>query len=431
VATDSQNRTIVAGTFSTSPGQVTDFGNGHTATSTGGRDVFIAAYDLSGACVLLITFGGSGDDIAYGVAVDTADNIIVTGSFQQTTDFTGNGNGTQNVTKLTSAGAIDIFVAKYSSAGSLSWVKGYGSVGNDSGLCVEVDRRVGQNNAIVIGAYFQDTVDFGSGFVLSSSGNSIDIVLLKLTSGGVATWAKAYGSTSDEYVNALCIDKDGNIGITGQATGSTDLGGGAIARAGIFVAKYSGATGNFIWGDVKGNGGLNSGNGITTDQITGNFILTGGFHDGVDFGGGTLGGLGIGGIFFAMYDTAGIWKWAISTGGGNDFGYSVALDSVGNLVFSGVCLTAMNFGYGPKYGNGYYLVRMSLNLTHITPFFNNADANALQRSQGGTSAGQGIAFDSVGHFLTAGWFQDSITFNASTSLNRSGSKDGFIAQYNK
>ena len=96
------------------------------------------------------------------------------------------------------------------------------------------------------------------------------------------------------------------------------------------------------------------------------------------------------------------------------------------LALTGVSLNGMNMGYGWVYGTGYFLANFTISGTS-SPVF-----KRLQRSSTGVSAGTGIAFDSTGHVLTAGWFQTGITLGDGASvLAGAGSKDAFLAQYSK
>lgn len=68
-----------------------------------------------------ITFGGTGTDYGHGIALDTAGNIHVTGTFGGTVDF-GAGD-------VTSAGSYDGFVVKLNSAGQAVVAGGGGGGG--------------------------------------------------------------------------------------------------------------------------------------------------------------------------------------------------------------------------------------------------------------------------------------------------------------
>ena len=84
-------------------------------TSAGLVDIFVSKLDASGDPVWTRTMGSAGSDQALGIALDSSGNAYTTGSFEGVVDFDP---GTA-LLNLTSAGLIDIFVSKLSSAGSL------------------------------------------------------------------------------------------------------------------------------------------------------------------------------------------------------------------------------------------------------------------------------------------------------------------------
>ena len=73
--------------------------------SAGQLDVFLAKFDPSGASLFASQFGTPFNDTGFGIAVDSGDNVFITGS------TVGNLDG--NI----SAGLSDIFLAKFNSAG--------------------------------------------------------------------------------------------------------------------------------------------------------------------------------------------------------------------------------------------------------------------------------------------------------------------------
>ena len=78
-------------------------------TSAGYGDIFISKLDASGNFVWANAMGGSGGEESYSIALDGSGNVYATGVFSDTADFDP-GAGVAN---LTSAGGLDIFVAKY------------------------------------------------------------------------------------------------------------------------------------------------------------------------------------------------------------------------------------------------------------------------------------------------------------------------------
>ena len=110
IATDGAGNSLVTGQF----GGTATFGPGEpnetSMTSAGSGDIFVAKYDPSGALLWAKRAGGIGHQRGNGIATDGAGNSLVTGGFWGTATFDP---GESNETSLTSAGGLDIFVAKY------------------------------------------------------------------------------------------------------------------------------------------------------------------------------------------------------------------------------------------------------------------------------------------------------------------------------
>ena len=120
VAVDGSGNVHVTGYF----GRTVDFGAGNV-TSAGSYDVFVTKLNSSGAHQWTNTYGDSLTDYGWGLALDTAGNVHVTGHFQNTVDF-----GTGDVT---SAGDSDVFVVKLNSAGQAVVAPGGGDGGGGGG----------------------------------------------------------------------------------------------------------------------------------------------------------------------------------------------------------------------------------------------------------------------------------------------------------
>jgi hypothetical protein len=128
--------------------------------SAGGKDIWIAKLDTNGNWLWVHRAGGTGEDVAYGLAIDSSDDLYVTGYFQNEVVF--------GATTLTANGGIDIFVAKEDNAGDWMWLwaKQAGGTDNDFGGALALDSA---GNAILTGG-FQSTIHFGPS-ELTSSGN--------------------------------------------------------------------------------------------------------------------------------------------------------------------------------------------------------------------------------------------------------------------
>jgi len=251
-----------------------DLGGGNLV-SAGGFDIFVAKYNSSGVHQWSQRFGSTSDDNGKSIAVDVSGNLIVTGAFQGTVDF-GGGN-------LVSAGAADIFLAKYNTSGVHQWSQRFGGTGNDGGAGIAVDVS---GNLIVTGS-FQGTMDLGGGNLVSAGAH--DIFLAKYDASGVHQWSERFGSTGNDIADAPALDGAGNVFVTGYFDGTVNFGGGNLVSAGssdIFLAKYN-VSGAHQWSQRFGDSIQDFGNGVAVDGL-GRAIAVGGFDGTVNFGGGNL-----------------------------------------------------------------------------------------------------------------------------------------------
>lgn len=160
VAVDATGNVIVTGWFF---GAV-DFGGG-ALTSADSMDIFIAEFGSDGAHLWSKRFGDGDDQEAKAVAADALGDVIVTGSLEGTVDFGGGA--------LRSAGAKDIFVAKFGSDGAYLWSERFGDGSDQMAYAIAADNG---GNALVAG-YFAGAVDFGGGALTSAGG--YDVFLAK------------------------------------------------------------------------------------------------------------------------------------------------------------------------------------------------------------------------------------------------------------
>jgi hypothetical protein len=266
---------VLTGKFGYFGGPV-DFGGG-PLTSAGGPDIFVAKFSASGAHVWSRGMGGTGQDTGLSIGVDSGGNVVVTGYFQGTVNFGGG--------SLSSAGATDIFLMKYSASGAHVWSKRFGGTSDDRGTGVAV---AGTGDVVVTG-FFNATADFGGGPQTSTGGG--DIFLAKYSSTGTHTWSKVFGTSYGfgDSSSGVALDASGNIALTGSILGPVNFGGGPLAESGgydIFAAKFS-ASGAHLWSKRFLNNYDDHGNAIVMDA-GGNIIVVGDFYQGVDFGGGQL-----------------------------------------------------------------------------------------------------------------------------------------------
>lgn len=119
----------------------------------------VIKFDPGGNHLWSKTFGpppGS-DASASAVAVDSAGNIVVPGSFTNTIDCGGG--------PLVSAGGYDVFVAKFDPQGNHRWSRRFGDPQAQAGTTVGVI----SSTEIVVAGNFGGLVDFGGGMLASQS----------------------------------------------------------------------------------------------------------------------------------------------------------------------------------------------------------------------------------------------------------------------
>ena len=335
VAVDSAGNVIVVGYFE---GTI-DLG-GDTLTTGGGSDMFLAKYDASGAHLWSRRFGDTGLDACNDVVFDGAGDLLVIGHFQNTVDFGGGA--------LTSAGGLDIVVAKYDNGGSHIWSQRLGGTGTDLGMNI----ATGSGGNVVVTGMFEDTVDFGGG-PLTSAGVD-DIFVAKYDAGGTHVWSQRFGDGTYDYGYGTAVDGVGAVVVTGSFLGTIDFGGGLLTSAGnfdIFVAKFD-AGGSHVWSKRFGDIWLDDGIAIAVDG-TGHVVVTGNFSGTVDFGGGPLmSGNNSDDVFVAKYDAAGTHVWSQGFGDPTcglfcrDLGEGITVDSAGGVFVTGSFEGTVDFGGG-------------------------------------------------------------------------------------
>ncbi|MEK6538698.1 MAG: SBBP repeat-containing protein, partial [Nitrospirota bacterium] len=101
--------------------------DGYTNAGNGGNDLFVVKYDANGTKQWTRQVGTSGDDYAYDMALDSVDNIYVTGG------TTGGLDG------YTNAGDHDLYVAKFDANGVKQWTRQLGTSNYDAANSIAVD----------------------------------------------------------------------------------------------------------------------------------------------------------------------------------------------------------------------------------------------------------------------------------------------------
>jgi PKD repeat protein len=153
VAMDGSGNVIITGNVIAS----VDFGGGSLAGG-GSVDAYVAKYAAqNGNHLWSRRVVGSGNDYGAAVAVDSAGNVAIAGSF--------NGSALFSTFPLTSFGVDDAYVMKLDAAGTVQWARQLGGTTSDVGLSLAFT----PSGSLVTAGYFYGSGSFG-GFPLTSLG---------------------------------------------------------------------------------------------------------------------------------------------------------------------------------------------------------------------------------------------------------------------
>jgi hypothetical protein len=407
VAVDGSGNIVVAGYFQ---GTV-NFGSG-TLTSAGGYDLFLAKYSATGACLWATRFGSTGDEFVKSVAVDSSGNIVVAGKFTGSANFGG--------AAVSSAGGLDMFVAKYSPTGGYLWSKRFGDVYDDCANSVAVDA----NGNVIVTGYFMGAVDFGGGIIYAAYGGP-DTFVAKYSSSGAHLWSKNFVSYADDRGTGVAIDSGGNIWVSGYFLGSQlDLGGGGLVNHGAsdgYVGKLS-PSGAYLWSTSFGGTGADQANGIALDS-NGNAFVLGFFTTSATIAGASLSTAGGWDVFVAKYSASGSPAWAKSfnSPGNYDLPTALATDRSGNVVITGHFTSTINLGGG-------VLSAPVLGIQSVfAAKYSGTGGYLWSEVCGGASPDDsaGIVTDGSGYITVTGGFQGTVNFGGQ-SLTSAGTSDAFL-----
>jgi len=212
IAVDSAGNAYLTG-WTTSPDFPTK--NPLQLTYAGNGDAFVAKINPTGSALVYSTYlGGTGNDIARSIAVDSEGQAYIGGA-TESIDFP-----TRNPLQLTYSGAGDAFVAKVNSAGSALVYSTYlGGTGHDYLYGIAADRT---GNAYITGNTFSNDFPTNDPMQPAKDGNS-DIFVTKINPTGSALLYSTYlGGSAGEDGLGIAVDSAGKVHIAGL-TSSEDF----------------------------------------------------------------------------------------------------------------------------------------------------------------------------------------------------------------
>lgn len=208
---------------------------GFSGTAAAKYDYYTVKYDKNGIEQWSKRYDGSGfDDLAFYVATDSEDNVIVTGWSNDDIDY-------------------NYYTVKYGKNGVEQWNRTYDSLSEDMAWCVAVDS---EDNVIVTG--------------YSHGGASYNYYTIKYDKDGIELWNMTYDSGHDDEYPVTVVDSEDNVIVTGMSHDG--------AGYNYYMIKYD-KNGNELW-NKSYDGGSDDVNPATAVDSENNVLVTGWSHGG-------------------------------------------------------------------------------------------------------------------------------------------------------
>ena len=198
IAIDSMDNIFVGGTFEN--------------VSTGDQHIIVIKYDYLGNYLSNITWGSGPADICNGIALDSAENIYITG-------FTTNPINLMDT---------DVVLIKYDSLGNLQWNYTWGGDHEDFVSRILID--------------YSDNIYLAGQFDNSSS---LGISLFKYNNLGEYQWNRTWDASAHDAATGIVLDSSNNIYVSGYTLTGPQL------SYDMVLIKYNN-TGTLIWNRTWG-----------------------------------------------------------------------------------------------------------------------------------------------------------------------------------
>ena len=184
----------------------------------GSGDIILSKFSLNGQMLYSTYYGGEGYDPAAGMAIDSDDNLWVTGRTNS-----NNFRTTPNAMKSNLDGNYDSYILKVSKNGELLYCSLIGGENSDYGFSVSFSET---DNQVAISGFTESKNYPIKGTTLQPSKyggqNQFDIFISIFNIDGSLNWSSLFGGSGQDYPVTIKYDSQGNL-ITHIYTTSNDL----------------------------------------------------------------------------------------------------------------------------------------------------------------------------------------------------------------
>ncbi|MBI2928429.1 MAG: SBBP repeat-containing protein [Verrucomicrobia bacterium] len=317
----------------------------------GSQDAFVTKLSPDGAALVYSTYlGGSGNDFARAIAVDSTGNAYVCGGTSSTNFPVANalqpeskgleGRANAFITKLNPTGTALLFSTYLGGSGATTGA-------GDSAFAIAIDEP---GTAYVAGDTYSTDFPTNAPFQAQLNGFS-DGFFVKLTPAGALQFSSYLGGSGSDGIRGINVGGNGDVYLAG-GTGSADfptvnaLQPQLNGRGDVFIARYNLASTNFVFSTYLGGSSSDSLSRLAVDSAGNAYV--GGSTSSEDFptadalqssfAGGSSDG------FFSVLNSDGSALMYSTYLGGSGFGVEVvrgvALDSAGNVYLTGQASSA-------------------------------------------------------------------------------------------
>ena len=220
------------------------------------KDAYIAKFSASGSLLWCTLFGGNESDSGNDIAVTSNGDCYIVGS-TNSKDFP-----VLNGFNETYGGNSDVFVAKFSSTGSLIWSTYLGGDLSESGKGISL---TSDGSCVITGYTFSENFPTLNAYNATYN-NQQDVFVTKFSSSGTLLWSTYFGGSNIDIGNGISVVNEDSCYIIGQTWSNNfpiqnafdnSLGG----SSDIFISKFS-IDGSLLWSTFYGGDDHDVGYGI-------------------------------------------------------------------------------------------------------------------------------------------------------------------------